>query len=144
MVSLAALPDYSGCQSENRWGILMKIWKFRLAAGGLALSILVASGAAHAQDADVAALEARVAELEAMIEKLVEKKVAPAAKPAPAPSHFASQVVKRYCRPAQSWTSTKVRSQGVQVVPGSNSQASTSSPCTTAGSTQESSQSIPR
>ena len=58
----------------------------------VALTAFIAAGAASAQDSDVAALEARVAELEAMLEKLVDEKSAPAkaAKPAPAPSGASS------------------------------------------------------
>ena len=63
----------------------MKTYKSRL---GVGLAMMVLSVASHAQTSDVAALEARVAELEAMIKQLVSKdseaESAPAAKPMPA------------------------------------------------------------
>ena len=52
---------------------------------GLALVVLGAGAPAMAQDADVAALEARVAELEAMLQQLMEDKKAPQPAPQPAP-----------------------------------------------------------
>ncbi len=61
-------------------------------AASVTLALLGAGGPAMAQDSDTAALEARVAELEATLKKLVDEKKAgsapapaPAAKPAPAP-----------------------------------------------------------
>ncbi|MCP5092780.1 MAG: porin [Gammaproteobacteria bacterium] len=62
--------------------------KLQSFAAGVALTILCAAGPVQAQDADVAALEARVAELESMLRKLVDDKAAPApaVKPAPAPA----------------------------------------------------------
>ena len=57
-------------------------------AAGIAIALVSASGPAMAQDPATAALEARVAELEAIIKELVDEKKAapaPAAKPAPAP-----------------------------------------------------------
>lgn len=66
----------------------MKRLKLQSVAAGIALALLSAGGPVMAQDSDVAALEARVAELEAMLKQLVEKQEAeaePAAKPAPAP-----------------------------------------------------------
>ncbi|MDJ0917658.1 MAG: DcaP family trimeric outer membrane transporter [Woeseiaceae bacterium] len=62
----------------------MITYKSRL---GVGLAMMALSVASHAQSSDVAALEARVAELEAMIKQLVgkesEAKSAPAAKPMP-------------------------------------------------------------
>lgn len=54
--------------------------------------MLCAAGIAQAQTSDVAALEARVAELEAMLQKLVDTKTtaAPATKPAPSASASSS------------------------------------------------------
>ena len=59
--------------------------KLQSFVAGVALAILCAAGPVQAQNADVAALEARVAELEAMLRQLVDDKAvpAPAAKPAP-------------------------------------------------------------
>ena len=63
---------------------------------GIALVLLSAGGPAIAQDSDTAALEARVAELEALVKQLADKEQAepapapaptPAAKPAPAASN---------------------------------------------------------
>ncbi|MDJ0699453.1 MAG: DcaP family trimeric outer membrane transporter [Woeseiaceae bacterium] len=51
-------------------------------AAGLVLAVLFAAGTTQAADADVAALEARVAELEALVKQLVGSKDMPA--PAPA------------------------------------------------------------
>jgi hypothetical protein len=58
--------------------------RLRSLGAGAALAFLCASGPVLAQDSDAAALEARVAQLEALIEKLTkaEEKVAPAAAPA--------------------------------------------------------------
>ena len=50
------------------------------------LTIFCAAGPVQAQDANVAALEARVAELEAMLRQLVDDKAAPAPAAKPAPS----------------------------------------------------------
>lgn len=60
-------------------------------AAGIAIALVSAGGPALAQGSDTEALEARVAELEAIIKELVGEKEsrpapAPAAKPAPAPS----------------------------------------------------------
>ncbi|MGB5629304.1 MAG: DcaP family trimeric outer membrane transporter [Woeseiaceae bacterium] len=61
--------------------------KLQSVATGIALVLLSAGGPALAQDSDTAALEARVAELEAMVRQLAGKDDAsPAATPAPAPS----------------------------------------------------------
>lgn len=63
--------------------------KRKAIAAGIALALLGAGGPVMAQDSDTAALEARVAELEALVKQLVgEKKAppAPVAKPAPAPA----------------------------------------------------------
>ena len=55
-------------------------------AMGVAIAVLGTGAPAMAQDSDVAALEARVAELEAMLQKLLDEKEAPAAAaPAPKP-----------------------------------------------------------
>lgn len=54
----------------------------RLASG---LALVAISAVSHAQSADVAALEARVAELEAMVEALVQQAEAPEPLPATAP-----------------------------------------------------------
>jgi len=64
--------------------------KIQSLAAGIAIALLSVSGPVLAQDSDTAALEARVAELEAIIKQLVDDKKAkpapaPAAKPAPAP-----------------------------------------------------------
>ena len=62
--------------------------KLQSLAAGIAIALVSAGGPAMAQDAGTAALEARVAELEAIIKELVDEKKAapaPAAKPAPAP-----------------------------------------------------------
>ena len=65
-------------------------------SAGIAIVLLSAGGPALAQDSDTAALEARVAELEAILKQLVEEKDKPApapaaaAKPAPAPAPAAS------------------------------------------------------
>ena len=56
----------------------------------VAIALLATGSAARAQSGDVAALEARVAELEAMLEKLVDRKAAPAAQPAPQASGASS------------------------------------------------------
>jgi len=59
--------------------------RMRSLAAGVALVMLCASGPVLAQDSDTAALEARVAQLEALVKKLTEvKKEAPAPAPAPA------------------------------------------------------------
>ncbi len=66
--------------------------KLQALSTGVAIALLAASGPVVAQDSDVAALEARVAELEAMLQKLIDEKKgtpaapAPAAKPMPAKS----------------------------------------------------------
>jgi hypothetical protein len=61
--------------------------KLQSLAAGVALALLSAGGPALAQDSDTAALEARVAELEAILNQLVDdKKAEPAAKVAPVPS----------------------------------------------------------
>ncbi|MGB5690039.1 MAG: DcaP family trimeric outer membrane transporter, partial [Woeseiaceae bacterium] len=59
--------------------------KLQSVATGIALVLLSAGGPALAQDSDTAALEARVAELEAMVRQLAGKEdAAPAPAPAPA------------------------------------------------------------
>ncbi len=59
--------------------------KLQSLAAGIAIALVSAGGPAMAQDSGTAALEARVAELEAIIKELVdEKKAAPAPAPAPA------------------------------------------------------------
>ena len=72
-----------------RWGNFMTTSKLRSFVAGLALAVLCIAPA-HAQDSEVAALEARVAELEAMLKKLMEQKQdatpAPAARKKPAPA----------------------------------------------------------
>ena len=64
-------------------GDTMTRLKIRSLAAGVTLALLSAGGPALAQNSDSAALESRVAELEAMLKKVVEKK---AAAPAAAPS----------------------------------------------------------
>ena len=59
--------------------------RMRSLAAGVALVMLCASGPVLAQNSDTAALEARVAQLEALVKKLTEvEKEAPAPAPAPA------------------------------------------------------------
>ena len=61
--------------------------KLQSIASGVALAILCAGAPAMAQDSDVAALEARVAELEGLLQQLLaEKKAPPAPAPAPKPA----------------------------------------------------------
>jgi len=79
----------------------MKRLKLQAVAAGIALVFLSAGGPAMAQDSDVAALEARVAELEAMIKQLVDKQEAapapaPAAKAAPAPAPSSSGTTYKF------------------------------------------------
>lgn len=69
--------------------------KLQSLAAGIAIALVSAGGPAMAQDPGTAALEARVAELEAIIKELVDEKKskpapAPAAKPAPASSGSSS------------------------------------------------------
>ena len=61
--------------------------KTRSFLAGFALTAICAAGPATARDADVAALEARVAELEALVQQLIEAQAdaQPEAEPAPAP-----------------------------------------------------------
>ena len=58
--------------------------KLQALSTGVAVALLAAGGPAMAQDSDVAALEARVAELEAMLQQLVDEKKKAAPAPAPA------------------------------------------------------------
>ncbi len=64
--------------------------KRRILATAVACAIVAVAGPAQAQSGDVKALEARVAELEAMLEQLVDKKSAPAAKQSTASSGASS------------------------------------------------------
>jgi len=63
---------------------------------GVALTIVCAAGPVQAKDADVAALEARVAELEAMLRQLVDEKAAPAPAPAAKPAPAVSGATSSY------------------------------------------------
>ena len=59
--------------------------KLRSFAAGLALTMICAAAPANARDADVAALEARVAELEALVQQLLGAKAEAKTEPAAAP-----------------------------------------------------------
>lgn len=79
--------------------------KLQSVAAGIALALLTAGGPVLAQDSDNAALEARVAELEAMLQQLLDDKnvepaPVPAAKaepaPAPAPAPSSSGITYKF------------------------------------------------
>ena len=55
--------------------------KFHSFAAGIAMLFLCGAGPASAQNSDVAALEARVADLEALVRQLLDKQAVPAAAP---------------------------------------------------------------
>ena len=67
------------------WGKTMTRLKLQAFSTGIAVALLTVSGPAMAQSSDVAALEARVAELEAMLQQLVDEKKQAAPAPAQAP-----------------------------------------------------------
>lgn len=60
--------------------------KTKMSKLGIGLAILALSATSHAQSNEVAALEARVAELEAIIKQLVDDKATKTPAPAPAPA----------------------------------------------------------
>jgi len=60
--------------------------KMKALSAGIAIALLSAGSPALAQDSDTAELEARVAELEAMVNQLADEEAAPAPAPAPASS----------------------------------------------------------
>lgn len=64
----------------------MTRFKLQALSTGVAVALLAAGGPAMAQGSDVAALEARVAELEAMLQQLIDEKKQAAPAPAPAPA----------------------------------------------------------
>ena len=75
--------------------------KLQSVVAGIALVLLSASGPVMAQDSDTAALEARVAELEAALNQLLEKEAAqpepaPAAKAEPAPKPSSSGTTYKF------------------------------------------------
>lgn len=83
----------------RNWGKTMTRLKLQSLATGVALVFLSFGGPAVAQDSDVAALEARVAELEAMLGDLVDRKKAapaPAAKAAPAAAPSSSGTTLKF------------------------------------------------
>ena len=76
--------------------------KLKSLSAGIAIALLATGGPSLAQDSDTAALEARVAELEAILKQLVEEKdepapaPVPAAKPAPAPAPSSSGTTYKF------------------------------------------------
>ncbi|MGI9248484.1 MAG: DcaP family trimeric outer membrane transporter [Woeseiaceae bacterium] len=70
--------------------------KLQSFAAGIALAMLCAGGPVQAQDTDVAALEARVAELESMLRQLVADKAKPAPAPAVKPAPSSSGATSSY------------------------------------------------
>lgn len=77
----------------------MTSFRIQSLAAGVALVLLSAGGPVLAQDSDTAALEARVAELEAALNQLLEKEEtapAPAAKPAPEPAPSSSGTTYKF------------------------------------------------
>lgn len=92
MARRRSVAEYPACLFNTpQLGDTMTRLRTQSLAAGIALVLLSAGGPVLAQDSDVAALEARVAELEAILKQLVEQKKddpapPPVAKAAPAPA----------------------------------------------------------